>query len=645
VIRARRAVAILAVAVLGAQLGAPSARAGRTVEISGRGWGHGIGMSQYGAYGRALAGRSARQILRHYYTGARVRHASVAGKVRVGLLQGRRSVHVSSIARGGGIGRVTFWVAGAPRPVAAGDADDRWRLQPSPTGGLRLYRNGDKVKRAGRTVFGSPSRPFVLRAKGSTLVRIAEKSLNYAYGKFEFATYSPGGCGLSFCLRTVLKLSMQKYVYGLGEVPASWPQASLRAQAIAARTYAHRRILASGQHRDPCDCALYDSALDQVYIGDAKRTGSGAYWDDWKRAVDRTKAVVILHRGQPIQALYSSSSGGHTENNENVWGGVPVPYLRGVRDRADGVAANPNFRWHLQMRWSRFASQLDLAYGIGKLKSFRLVRPLGVSGRVTVVKSPRRGGVRIAGSRKVARADGWSVRDALNLRDTWFRVSVSFDVAAILRDAYAELGGAPGEARGLPYSVPLGSGPELGRTQRFERGRMTWVSSLRRAVWQRGPILDRYLELGAERSLLGMPVSSVRPRSGHLTARYAHGLVTWSPVAGAHAIVGAFASAYRRTGGAEGPLGLPTSEAAGGVQRFQRGALYAARPAVGRSSGVIALWGPIYDRYRRAGGLASDCGAPLSGVVSERDRATATFERGSMTWGALGGVEVDCAAA
>jgi SpoIID/LytB domain protein len=652
-------------------LGGSAPAAPRRVTITGRGWGHGIGMSQYGAYGRALNGQRAGAILRHYYKGARVRKARVADRVRVGLLQGQRSISATSLPRvDGGAGAVTWKVYGAARHLAQGPSGTKWRVEPSPTGGMRLYRNGVKVKRRGHTVFGSPRRPLVLVGNGPALVRIVDKGLNYAHGKVYFASYAPASCGLPFCLRLVLRLPMQKYVYGLGEVPSSWPQASLRAQAIAARTYAHRRIINDGQHRDPCDCALYDSAIDQVYAGDAKRTGSGPYWPDWKEAVDATARRVIMYRGQPVQALYSSSSGGHTENNENVWGGTPVPYLRGVVDRADAVEANPNHRWRLVMTWPTFARRLDVAFGVGKLKSFRLVKPLGVSGRVTVVKSATRGGVRIAGARRIARADGWAIRDALDLRDTWFRVRVTFGVAAELQEMYQHLDGAPGEALGRAYSVPLDEGPTLGRAQRFERGRMTWVSMHDRSVWQQGPVLDRYDAMGRERSILGMPKTSVRTGRGYSSAAYEGGLIVWSRRTGAHAVVGAFARRYLSAGGPEGPLGLPLGEAgtsasalrsgarpsalrsgrarpsalrsgrARPVQRFENGALY----SDDSGAGVLALWGPVYEQYRRRGGLLSACGAPDSGVVAAGERVTASFEHGSIGWSPAGGAVVDCGA-
>src|SRR5919202_1280347 len=97
-----------------------------------------------------------------------------------------------------------------------------------------------------------------------------------------FETYPTSSCDPGFCLRLVAVMPMQRYLYGLGEMPSSWPQAALRAQAIAGRTYALNKISRIGQHRYPCDCAVYDSTVDQSYIGDAKRRSG--YWAEWRSA-------------------------------------------------------------------------------------------------------------------------------------------------------------------------------------------------------------------------------------------------------------------------------------------------------------------------------------------------------------------------
>ena len=77
-----------------------------------------------------------------------------------------------------------------------------------------------------------------------------------------------GGC----VMRLVLTVDPQHYLYGLGEVPSSWPVSALKTQAIAARTYAFTKA-ASSQHRAVCDCALYASSYDQVYAGWDKEGG------------------------------------------------------------------------------------------------------------------------------------------------------------------------------------------------------------------------------------------------------------------------------------------------------------------------------------------------------------------------------------
>ncbi|HET7482308.1 MAG TPA: SpoIID/LytB domain-containing protein, partial [Actinomycetota bacterium] len=354
---------------------ADAASARTTVIIDGGGWGHGIGMSQYGAYGRALRGDSAKKILQHYYSGSDVATRDMSF-IRVGLLQGRTEITASSAPMSAGGGLVVFKVQGTKGRIAKGGPDATFRVVRSGTGGMRIYKNGNLVKKDGHRVFGSSSTPVVMKYEmHDSLVSIGGKSYRYAYGRMEFSTYSSSCGDVKVCLRLVLVLPMQKYVYGLGEVPSSWPDAALRTQAIAGRTYAYEKILRNDQKLYPCACAVYDSVIDQAYIGDAKRTGSGAYWDDWKSAVDDTRGQVVVYHGDPIQAFYSSSSGGYTENNENVWGGTAVPYLRGVPDGPDAVSANPNHTWRVTMGWRAFKSVVQSHYSVGDLQHVDFPKP------------------------------------------------------------------------------------------------------------------------------------------------------------------------------------------------------------------------------------------------------------------------------
>ncbi|HEX2050201.1 MAG TPA: SpoIID/LytB domain-containing protein [Actinomycetota bacterium] len=429
------------------------------VRITGGGFGHGIGMSQYGAYGRALKGRSATEILEHYYTGARVTAREMPDEVRVGLLQGRSSVTATSPARRPGGGRVAFRVTGADEPLAAASGAT-WRVEPAPDGRMRLYKDGVRVTKDGRSTFGSPSAPLqaTYRSFGSML-RIAEKGRSYAYGRMVFDTYA--GCA-AYCVRVVAAMPMQKYLYGLGEVPSSWPRAALETQAIAGRTYAYEKVVRLGQHRSPCDCAVYDSTYDQAYIGDSKRIDSGSYWDEWQAAVDATDRLVVTYGGQPIQALYSSSSGGYTEHNENVWGGSPIPYLRGVPDDADAVTANPSHRWSVSLTWAELSSKLNAYYGTGTLRRFTLVEPFGVSGRVTIVRGDR-GGATIVGSARTVRASGWSLRSALGLRDSLFRIQVTTSSGATTGSVLpADLSSFAARAAGAATVASGGDSPALG---------------------------------------------------------------------------------------------------------------------------------------------------------------------------------------
>ena len=472
------------VLVLGT-LSAGAASARTKIIIEGRGWGHGIGMSQYGAYGRALRGDGSKQILEHYYSGATVDTRQM-GHIRVGLQQGRSQIGVSSSPFSPGGGLIVFKLKGHSGRLAKGGPDADFRVEPSKAGGMRIYKNGNLVKKDGHRAFGSTETPVVLKFEmHDSLVSVSDKPYKYAYGRMEFETYSSSTCD-SFCLRLVLVLSMQHYVYGLGEVPSSWPASALQTQAIAGRTYAFEKIQRLGQDRYPCDCAVYDSVIDQAYIGDAKRTGSGAYWDDWRKAVDTTRGQVVEYKGDPIQALYSSSSGGHTENNENVWGGTALPYLRGVSDKPDGVDANPNYRWSLEMRWQDFKSKVERSYPIGELQRIDLPKPYGVSGRITVVNPGVGGGVRIVGSKDTIRDSGWEFRSALSLKDTWFRFHYETTTARGLRDATAAFGGAPGDPAAPEYHEFDRSGKATALVQRFDRGTVTSDLDSGTATWAWG---------------------------------------------------------------------------------------------------------------------------------------------------------------
>jgi SpoIID/LytB domain protein len=294
-------------------------------------------------------------------------------------------------------------------------------------------------------------------------------------------------------MRLVLSISPEEYLYGLGEVPSSWPMAAMQAQAIAARTYAFTKASAS-QHRAVCDCALYASSYDQVYAGWDKEGGTDG--DRWVHAVDSTDGEVVQDGGDTIQAFYMSSSGGFTEDNENVWGGTPVSYLRGVCDPGDYTAANPNATWDVTM--TAGAITQDLGLGIGVVTGFANARR-GISGRIMSVK--------VKGQDGDASVSGTTLRSALGLNDDRVWIDANRQVTGAIRAKYDALGCSPG----LPSSRQVAVAG--GARQAFSDGTI-YVSDATGAHEVHGAVLDTYLDEGGPAGHLGFPVTDTRKVSG-----------------------------------------------------------------------------------------------------------------------------------
>ena len=143
---------------------------------------------------------------------------------------------------------------------------------------------------------------------------------------------TPAGGGLD----VVNEVGLEDYVRGIAEVPSTWPAESLKAQAIAARTYALHQLLAVPDAYKAGGFQICGSDSCQVYAGLAKERAPAG--DAWVAAVTATAGQVVLYRGLPILAKYSASNGGRT-----VAGGQP--YLRAVDDPDDARFAQ--HQWHL----------------------------------------------------------------------------------------------------------------------------------------------------------------------------------------------------------------------------------------------------------------------------------------------------------
>ncbi|MCL1464061.1 SpoIID/LytB domain-containing protein [Argonema galeatum] len=200
-------------------------------------------------------------------------------------------------------------------------------------------------------------------------------------------------------LTAINYVDLEKYLYSVlgGEVYANWPQEALKAQAVAARTYA----LYQRQTRGNSTYDLGDTIAWQVYKG-IESEAPPMY-----SAVDTTAGQVVTYNGKIILAAFHSSSGGHTENVENVWSDN-LPYLRGVPD-FDGNT--PEAQWVKNFTREELSSRIS---GVGNVLSMTPERT-SPFGRIITMK--------VIGDRSSRVISGPALRLALGLRSTWFTVT------------------------------------------------------------------------------------------------------------------------------------------------------------------------------------------------------------------------------
>ena len=353
-------------AILLLLLFAPSAEASVRWAVKGHGFGHGVGMSQYGAYGYAQHGKGYRFILGHYYAGT-----------SIGRLAGPRIVRVLVNIDANDVG-----FSGAAG--ACGVRLDRARS-------YEAHRAGSSVK-----LRNSAGKPLAncgqkLRAAGGG--RIAIAGVGTYRGALEVVPTDRDAGSLN----VVNALPVDQYVKGVipNESPASWPQAALRAQAVAARSYA-LSVQVDGNGFD-----LYDTVSSQVYDGLSSEAASS------NEAAEATRGEVLTYGGKIAETYFSACSGGHTESVQNVFFGPPVPYLVGVPDPYDYYC--PLHSWTLRFSESEISSKLD-GYLDGKLKQVVITRR-GASPRIVQA--------RLVGSRGVTAIRGDQLASALGAYDRW----------------------------------------------------------------------------------------------------------------------------------------------------------------------------------------------------------------------------------
>ncbi|OCQ94680.1 sporulation protein [Oscillatoriales cyanobacterium USR001] len=203
-------------------------------------------------------------------------------------------------------------------------------------------------------------------------------------------------------LTAINYVELEHYLYSVlgAEMNGNWPQEALKAQAVAARSYALNK-------RSESQTELYDlenTQLSQVYKG-LETESSGTY-----NAVDTTAGQVLTYGGQIILAVFHSSSGGHTENVEDIWS-QSLPYLRGVPDFDQGA---PVYQWTKTFSRSELSAKIS---GVGNILSIKPHRTTAFGSIITM---------KVEGDRGSKIVSGAALREALGLKSTRFTVTPQY---------------------------------------------------------------------------------------------------------------------------------------------------------------------------------------------------------------------------
>ena len=625
--------------------------------FDGRGFGHGRGLSQYGAHGAALRGLSAAQVLAHYYPGAVL--GTAPGAVRRVLITAEDADAVVTNAPGLVLRDVD---AGTTVPVGArGD----WAS-------VRVRSTGPALQaealQGGTWVAVAPPSAGPVQLEGPAALRLQRPDGARDYRGTLRVTRSGDAAKPVYVVNTV---GSDDYVRGVvaAEMPSGWHLEALKAQAVAARSYG---LQPCPQPRTYPATGLYDvvdTTACQVYGGVTAQTPRT------DEAVRQTADQVLRYGGAVLRAEFSASNGGRTVAAGGPFVAGDDPY---DEVGASAVGAGAVHRW-TGVRVP--VSRLEAAFGTGRLTEVRVLAREGGGewgGRVTRV--------RLTGQARTVEVTGVALRQATGLRSEWFSVygATAIDVK------HAQLGGDAGLLG--PASGPEHVLPD-GRFRLFRGGSVYWSPGTG-AHEVHGSIRDRWQALGWEGGVLGYPTTDevIAPDRAGRYNHFTGGSVYWSPRTRPSAVVGSIREAWARNGWELGPLGYPvsdelvTADGTGRVSRFQggsawwspttgaavvHGSLHAAYTAAGAERGPLgyprtdelrtpdgrgrynhfaggsAYWssatgahvvrGGVLDRWAAERWEAGRLGYPTRDVVAVPGGLRGEFERGTITWDAATG--------
>ena len=369
-----------------------------SVVVHARGNGHGHGMSQYGARGAAAQGLSYQQILSFYY-----RHTALAKTddthIRV-LLSGYGSTTTVAASTPLEVTGVTGTLStAASRYRLAAGSGDTLTLQQLPKGrhtSWKTLRTGLPNLTAFRAANWSPIQIF--SPDGTSAVY---------YGRLRAMLSGTG-------VRTIDRVSIDHYTAGVVpyEMPSSWQQAAVRAQAVAARTYAVYAV----EHPRSSHYDICDTTSCQVYGGHQQRNAQNVVTaSDYAPAAMATSDEVLTYQGQPIFAQFSASNGGWEDS-----GGEP--YLVSQRDPYDTSAAGDPY---VSFTEKVTAHSVASYFGLAKLTGITITGRDGNGAWGGRVESAVLTGRNSQGAVQKVDADGYDLQYAFGLGTTLYTVSAS----------------------------------------------------------------------------------------------------------------------------------------------------------------------------------------------------------------------------
>ena len=293
-----------------------------TFEFTGSGYGHGVGMSQIGARSRALTGESASAILNYSYKDVLVAPFVDTHTIRVNIAHLVKSISF------------TTHTPGARIDVFEGDIGNSTQSLPITSFATK--------KKATFTISTLPKgKALTLRWIGENpIITMTQGSVSTKY-KYGYITIKVVKGAMEVTNTLALR---DEYLWGISEVPSSWPAAMLEAQAIASRSYALSKLSVI---RPSCDCQVYSQITDQNFVGFSKESEPrfGVFWKDAvsRTIIDTSTSLVVLSNGKPAQTYFFSSSGGATQTTRDAWGEATA-FTQSVPDSASvDVKLNPRF--------------------------------------------------------------------------------------------------------------------------------------------------------------------------------------------------------------------------------------------------------------------------------------------------------------